>query len=297
MERTDSDLSLRYTFAPGTLDPSEFFSSASKATSGLMKLETALLFPLDGISIELRLQAIEEASLRAYFLRKLKTALQVVDDGALRSGEMKKVVGIFLANMRLVTLEWLTQHPLLEDHRQIEPLHKLLEHQASRTEVVLLQPRRRLKTIEVIRSVQQIASSRIAPNQEIVIEDTSARVKVPQPIDFGDKTIDEALSAKEVERELDQILLVKKPDFLGSANWEFRSGDGAITASIADTEWLARFQNAEIDVPPGSALVARLQHKTFLDSNGNPTSTRTSVLAVRAVILPGGDQTQFDFGK
>ena len=295
MDRPDSDLSMRYTFAPGELDPAEFFLSASKASAGLLRLEGSLLYPLDGFALDLRLQAIEEASLRAFFLRKMRTFLTVLDDGALRSGEIKKVIGIFLANMRLVTLEWLAHHPVLQDHREIEPLQKLLEERAAKTSIIALQPRRHLKAIEVVRSVQQIATSRAAPAQQIFIEDDAERVPVPAPIDFGDKTLDEALSAKEVEHETEQILLVKKPDYLGNANWEFKGKDGSLNASIADKEWLDRFQAAEIDVPPGSALKARVRQRTYLDAQGNPTNTKSSVIAVREVIV--ADQGEFDFDK
>jgi hypothetical protein len=49
-------------------------------------------------------------------------------------------------------------------------------------------------------------------------------------------------------------LIVKKPDYLGQSQWDFRHGRLAISARIKVVQWLQRFQLREIDVRPGDAL-------------------------------------------
>jgi len=50
------------------------------------------------------------------------------------------------------------------------------------------------------------------------------------------------------------ILAVKRPDYLGDAQWEFRHGKRTIRAKIKDKEWLDQFQERKVDVRPGDAL-------------------------------------------
>ena len=47
---------------------------------------------------------------------------------------------------------------------------------------------------------------------------------------------------------------MKKPDFLGDSQWEFKHGKKTIRAKVADETWLNTFRKREIDVRPGDAL-------------------------------------------
>ena len=50
------------------------------------------------------------------------------------------------------------------------------------------------------------------------------------------------------------ILAVRRPDYLGEAQWEFRHGKRTIRAKLTDDQWLREFQNRKVDVRPGDAL-------------------------------------------
>ena len=50
------------------------------------------------------------------------------------------------------------------------------------------------------------------------------------------------------------VLVVRKPDYLGSSMWDFRHGSRALSARIEDASWLLGFQARKIEVRPGDAL-------------------------------------------
>ena len=66
------------------------------------------------------------------------------------------------------------------------------------------------------------------------------------------------------------ILAVRRPDYLGETQWEFRHGKRTIRAKIEDTNWLARFQDRRVDVRPGDALRCLVRQEEF------DTATTTS---------------------
>ena len=53
---------------------------------------------------------------------------------------------------------------------------------------------------------------------------------------------------------MSMTLIVKKPDYLGTSQWEFRHGKKPISANIEHEDWLKRFHNREYDIRPGDAL-------------------------------------------
>ena len=53
------------------------------------------------------------------------------------------------------------------------------------------------------------------------------------------------------------VLVVRKPDYLGSSMWDFRHGSRPLSARIEDEPWLRGFQARRIEVRPGDALRCR----------------------------------------
>jgi hypothetical protein len=64
------------------------------------------------------------------------------------------------------------------------------------------------------------------------------------------------------------ILVVKRPDFLGDARWEFRHGRLPIEAKILDGGWLADFRNGVAVLKPGDALRAMVRSRVRYGYDG-----------------------------
>ena len=80
------------------------------------------------------------------------------------------------------------------------------------------------------------------------------------------------------------ILAVRRPDYLGAAQWEFRWGKRTIRAKIIDQDWLRRFQSRSVDVRPGDALrCIAVQHVRYGYDNEVISETFT-VQTIEAVL-------------
>jgi hypothetical protein len=68
------------------------------------------------------------------------------------------------------------------------------------------------------------------------------------------ETIEALLTREALTSTSKMILKVKRPDYLGQSQWDFRHDKRAVTAKITDTVWLKRFQSRQEDVRPGDSL-------------------------------------------
>lgn len=68
----------------------------------------------------------------------------------------------------------------------------------------------------------------------------------------------------ELKREV-ETLLIKRPVFVGSSMWDFKSiqRKKAFSASIEDKIWLERYQNREVHLEPGDAISATVEYVMY----------------------------------
>ena len=83
------------------------------------------------------------------------------------------------------------------------------------------------------------------------------------------------------------ILKVKKPDYLGESQWEFRHETHPIPAKILDEKWLKDFQSRKHDVRPGDSLRAIVETEVNYDYNQEVVGTHYYVIEVKEVIRQG----------
>ena len=90
-------------------------------------------------------------------------------------------------------------------------------------------------------------ASVITPDGETINLDLSVRLDVEEI---------ESLAIKETQVHTvpAMVLIVRKPDYLGSSMWDLRHGKRSISAKIEHEGWLNEFQRRRVDVRPGDAL-------------------------------------------
>ena len=106
---------------------------------------------------------------------------------------------------------------------------------------------------------------------------------VPFAFRLTDSQIERLLTKAVTEATNDLVLVVKRPDYLGSSRWKFRLGDHPIEAKITDEAWLRRFQAGLIPLRPGDALVAKVLTAISHGFEGNVVRTRYFVIEVRSI--------------
>ena len=97
------------------------------------------------------------------------------------------------------------------------------------------------------------------------------------------------------EGTMPMTLLVRKPDLLGSAMWEFRHGGNSVSARISDTDWLSSFHAGQETIHPGSALTCTVHYSYGYDAAGELQNVKHEVVKVHNVINPPtGRQLRID---
>ena len=134
---------------------------------------------------------------------------------------------------------------------------------------------------------------KLSQTQEIFYTDPDGKTtKINKSCSFNASSIEEDLSFVETIKNIQLILLVKKPDYIGESQWDFQmvSGGNAyqLQGKILNKEWLKGFQNNGLsykDMPlPKDALRVtadlKIVKKSEKDKNPKVTCQIHQILGV-----------------
>jgi hypothetical protein len=198
------------------------------------------------------LEDVEAGSLKIW----LSNVFSAIDDDAIKTLDWRKILGEFLLRSKYVYIEWANQKE--PEKSSLAALADGIGRIASATDV-------RHFPAYAPPSVADLADATndIDEAKSFLREGDSISYQVPgeSPIHFdlsvahSPETLIE-LSVKErvLFPAAPMRLIVRKPDYLGNAKWEFRHGRRSIPMKIEDAEWLHKFQSRGVDVRPGDAL-------------------------------------------
>jgi hypothetical protein len=141
--------------------------------------------------------------------------------------------------------------------RSLPDLKRNLQKLAEETDVRHLPDYAQPSNETIIEAVREFdgLKDRLLPSDRVVMEspDESYTFNLSVRVDIAEI---ESLAVRETIEHPPSVYLlaVKKPDFLGESQWEFKLGSKLIKAKIEDMSWLQRFQSRDVDVRPGDAL-------------------------------------------
>ena len=122
---------------------------------------------------------------------------------------------------------------------------------------------------------EQESASFVLPSRE--------RISFSFPINFSDGNIEDMLTAKTIENLTRKILKIKKPDYLGSSQWEFKI-DRIIKAKVSDADWIQKFHRKEFVLTPGDAIEADVKETNKFDIDLNIVAQNYEVIKVHEVL-------------
>lgn len=99
-----------------------------------------------------------------------------------------------------------------------------------------------------------------------------------QKIDIDE--VEASLTEEIIENIAELFYKVKKPDFLGDTQWEFKYGNRVRKAKILHEDWLRSFQSGEIVVLPGDSLRVKVRQVSRFDRQGRLISEKFEVIEV-----------------
>lgn len=243
--------------------PNTLFRSISDLFDALQQLDVTLAETL-GLQIQnsISLERVKEGSLKTI----LKNILQDIPDDALRDGEFKKVVGHFLLKAKYAILKWCQDTPKLYSPEQVKKLQEEILDLAKRSEInhlpAYIEPNK-IKLLSNI-SLLQKSTSRLLDSEDVYFYSNYGDVRISKGIEISDNIVNEVLTKEIKTQEVNALLKVKKPDYLGKSKWSFVYSGHAVDVSITDVEWLEDFQTNKEVVQPGDSIKGVLIISSYL---------------------------------
>ena len=248
----NADFAIYISFEPGTKNPERIFQAADQAIRSFRELDHILCKAVDSIiSPIMLLEEIETGSIKIW----LKSVLESTDDDDLRNIDWRRIVGKYLVKAKYFIIDWTNKEH--EDISSIKTLQNNVKELAEETGVRKLPFYGEIDTKDIANIATSInqAKTLLSGSDSMKYLTQDAEIDFDLSMDINTEKIQDILTKETMTSENSKlILVVKKPDYLGSSKWDLKHGNRTISASIEDSEWLDRFQSREIDVRPGDAL-------------------------------------------
>lgn len=283
MPPEDEDFGFTIDFKKGSGNPRRVFDAASALIDAFESFDKAVVVSIAGkIEPVMVLDDVQAGSLKVI----LRNALLGIDDEALKSGDWKKLIGLFLMRAKYRMLEY------LDDERGAKPgleaLKLDLTALALETDVRHLPDYAPIHEGRLIAAMDKIqkAKAELEVGDRLLV-DLDRRA---YEVDLGSTWLPSETLGKEpsepIEKEntIEMVLTIRKPDMIKDTMWQFSHGKSNINASMKDANWLAEFRARRIPIFPGDALQCTVKCIFSYDEKGELIDQRMEVIKVKGVI-------------
>lgn len=250
----DADFAIYIGFDRTAPHPERVFRALDGLITALSRLDTALASAISpSIEPVLMLEDIEAGSIKVW----LRNALQTTDDQALHKLDWKSAVGKYLVAAKYAFISWVNEAEANPSKTSLVDLRNTFLRLASETDVKRMADYAPPSANDLIESAGRVSQSLalLGPRDTAKLITPSGDLDFHVGLTWGPETIAELAIRETLSMPpAPMILAVKRPDYLSSAQWEFRHGKRTIRARIEDEAWLLRFHSRRVDVRPGDAL-------------------------------------------
>jgi hypothetical protein len=291
---TEADFGIEIDFRPGSDAPSRVFRTMTGLIEAFESVDKELVRSVARIQPILLLEDIEAGSIRTW----LRTQLETLDDGTLKSGEWKKVVGIFLVKAKYIMVDFLEDHSTITNKAEIESLQAKILSAAEETNVLAIPTYRPIpmdKVADAIRLIGEATQTLKSPDSARYLSD-AGNANFNLTFSIAPQAFDELVTRETITNQSTMILKVKKPDFLGESMWEFKYENRTIEAKFLDLPWLQKFRERSITLRPGDAIKASVETEVRYSVEGDVIFTVYKILAVYELISVEGSTQNGLFG-
>lgn len=279
------DFCVNITFPKGTRNPQRLLKSAAAYIDALNSLDSLLVSSIDAqIKPIFVLEEIELGSIKLW----LKQALEAVNDNALENLDWKPLVGQYLVKAKHLLLKKLEGKTALTDRNTLEALASDLSEAAQQTGVRKLPAYRAINALALAQEAQSISAALacLEAGDAITFQSDEGDAVLTAEFVVTQEDIVNLFSGESISNDIERILMVRRPDFLGEAKWEFRYEKKPFSAKLIDEAWLDDFHNGRVDIRPGDALRVVLRETVIYDNNGEVMREEREILTVINIIKP-----------
>jgi len=282
----EADFGIEIDFQPGSDAPSRVFRTMTGLIEAFESVDKELVKSVARIQPVLLLEDIEAGSIRTW----LRTQLESFDDEALRSGDWKKVVGVFLVKAKYIMVDFLQDHSTVTSKAEIESLQARILTAAEETNVLAIPTYRPIpldKVADAIRLIGEATQPLKLPDSARYLSD-AGNASFNLTFSIAPESFDELVTRETIVNTNTMILKVKKPDFLGESMWEFKYENRTIEAKVLDLAWLQKFRERSFTLRPGDAIKAEVQTEVRYSFEGEVISTVYKILGIYELISVEG---------
>lgn len=159
-----------------------------------------------------------------------------------------------------------------------------LAEQYKITDAFSYAPIQKKNLIEISNSIREATSNLSNDENVYLLEENGSSIELPKKINI--QVSEKDINSKEriIENEIEQILRIKKPDYIADSAWEFKIGRKVINIKIEDTNWINQFLNKEIKLYPGDSLRCKVFTVEEYDKLGTLVTSKVSITKVLEII-------------
>jgi hypothetical protein len=232
------------------------------------------------------LEDLERGSIRGWF----RSVVHDVPDTTLASGEIKKVIGHYLVKAKRAIISWEDRHPEITSRAIVEELRGELRSLAENTNVHLIPAYTAPSISELAETATEFrnAAALLSVGENMRFRSYGDTVEVSKNFAVAPNQLEVLITQQVLSNRGTMILKVKKPDFLGSSQWELRHGNRAITAAIEDRDWIDRFhaRDAATIIMPGDAIQASVRVEAAYGYDGELVRESYAIEQIIRVVKP-----------
>ena len=249
------DFCVRIDFDRSTPNPERVFIAMTDIIQAFRSIDHGFIQSIDSkIEPVLMLEDIEASSLKVW----LRSVLEAVDDDALKSLDWKKQVGKYLVKGKYILLDFLNKRTEITDAKEIRAVQMKLLQAAEETHVNQFPVYTPISTSQLIDGINRLskATNSLGENDKVEYLSEEGDASFNMTMEFSPENIEQLMTRETLSNTSRMILKVKRPDYLGTAQWDFKHDTRTIQAKIEDDGWLGRFQSRLVDVRPGDSVRA-----------------------------------------
>ncbi len=301
MKTTESYIGERFClhidYDSGVSDPARIFRALTGMIEAFESLDRHILRPIStSYEPEFMLDNFEVSSLKT----RIVAVLKETDDEHLKDLEWKKIVGKHAVQVKYALINFLEGKTTIVSINEIKELEASIERTAEASGIKQLLEYSLPNTAELLTDISAFgeALQELSPNDRLALVAGKKTALLNTEFRLAPETIRELTTSQSLTNETTVILKVRRPDFIGDAQWEFRHGSQTLKAKIIDKAWLSAFHNRSIDIRPGDALKVRLETTETYDFHNEVSSTNHTITSVIAVInADEPDQSALTFSE
>lgn len=265
-------------------NPEKVFLGIAKTIEAFKALDVQLISCVDNnIETEMLLEDVERGSIKLWLANVLKN----VPDEAIEHLDYKQIIGTYLVKAKYYVLSKCSTVDNIVDAQYVEEMENGIKDIAKETGVNALDcysaPQRE-KFLEGISKISEAYELFDNTNTITMMDGEGNTLTLNTKFRLDTETIEDLCTGETLENEIEMILKVRRPDFLGDTLWEFRHGEETIKAKVEDKPWLNKYLNGEVAVLPGDSLKVKLNSVSTYDSNQNLMRTKYSITKVINIV-------------